>query len=108
MYKTIVKAKIRGVFDHINQGDFHTMIDGLADDFVYVFHGRHALGGRRTSRNAMIRWWERIFRLLPGAQFDIQDVLVSGWPWRTRVATRAFISATLPDGTRAVVSMGGI
>lgn len=99
MYKTIVRAKVRRVFDRINQGDYLGMVDGLADDFVYVFHGEHALGGRRISREAMIRWWERTLRLLPGARFDIQDVLVAGGPWRTRVATRAHVSGPLPDGT---------
>ena len=48
MYAMIVRAKVRGVFDRINRGDYQSMVDGLADDFVYVFHGEHALGGRRT------------------------------------------------------------
>lgn len=38
--------------------------------------------------------------LLPGAQFNIRDVLVNGGPWRTRIAVRASISGELPDGTR--------
>ena len=100
MYAMIVRAKVRGVFERINQGDYRSMVDGLADDFVYVFHGEHALGGRRTTRDAMIRWWERTLRLLPGARFDVQDVLVNGGPWRTRVATRARVSGRLPDGSR--------
>ena len=52
------------------------MIDGLAPEFEYRFHGDHALGGRRTSRASMIRWWERATTLLPGARFDLQDILV--------------------------------
>lgn len=100
MYRMIVRGRVRRVFDRINAGDYLPMVDGLADDFVYVFHGRHALGGRRVSREAMLRWWERTLRLLPGARFDIQDVLVAGGPWRTRVATRAFVSGDLPDGSR--------
>lgn len=100
MYATIVRRKVRGIFDRINQGDYLPMVDGLADEFVYVFHGEHALGGRRTTREAMIRWWERTLRLLPGAQFDLRDVLVRGGPWQTRVATRALVSGALPDGSR--------
>ncbi|MFT4259150.1 nuclear transport factor 2 family protein [Microbacterium sp.] len=99
MYKTIVRSQVRRVFDRINHGDYLAMVDGLADEFVYVFHGDHALGGRRTSREAMIRWWERTLRLLPGARFEVEDVLVVGGPWRTRVATRAQVSGTLPDGS---------
>jgi len=99
MYQAIVKAKVRRVFDRINQGDYRPMVDGLAEDFVYVFHGEHALGGRRTTREAMVHWWERTLRLLPGARFDIDDILVAGFPWRTRVATRARVTGNLPDGT---------
>lgn len=100
MYKRIVRAKVRGVFERINAGDYMAMVDGLAPSFEYRFHGDHALGGRRTTRESMIRWWERVMDLLPGAQFNIRDVLVNGGPWRTRIAVRASISGELPDGTR--------
>lgn len=100
MYKTIVRAKVRSTFARINAGDYLTMVDGLAPSFEYRFHGRHALGGRRTSRDSMIRWWERTLRLLPGARFDIQDIVVGGGPWRTRVAVRALVTGTLPGGAR--------
>lgn len=100
MYKRIVRAKVRTVFERINAGDHMAMVDGLARSFEYRFHGDHALGGRRTTRESMIRWWERVLDLLPGAQFSIRDVLVNGGPWRTRIAVRAVISGDLPDGTR--------
>ncbi|MFT4306177.1 MAG: nuclear transport factor 2 family protein [Microbacterium sp.] len=100
MYQSIVRAKVRSTFDHINAGDYMAMVDGLAPQFEYRFHGDHALGGRRTSREAMIRWWQRTLRLLPGARFDIQDVLVSGAPWRTRVAVRSLVSGDLPGSGR--------
>lgn len=100
MYKTIVRSKIRSTFERINAGDFMTMVDGLAPDFEYRFHGDHALGGRRTSKDAMVRWWKRTLRLLPGARFEIQDILVNGGPWRTRVAVRSLVAGALPDGTR--------
>lgn len=68
MYHAIVRARVRGVFEQINAGNPREMVDGLADEFVYLFHGEHALGGRRTTRAAMVRWWERTLRLLPGAR----------------------------------------
>lgn len=100
MYHRIVRAQLRSTYDKINDGDYLTMVDGLAPAFDYHFHGQHALGGRRTTRAAMIRWWQRIVQLLPGARFDVQDILVNGGPWRTRIAVRSLVSATLPDGTR--------
>lgn len=100
MYRSIVRAKVRSTFDRINAGDYMAMVDGLAPDFEYRFHGEHALGGRRTSRDAMIGWWQRTLRLLPGTRFDIQDVLIGGGPWRTRVAVRSLVSGDLPGGGR--------
>lgn len=100
MYKRIVRGKVRAVFERINAGDYMTMVDGLAPSFEYRFHGEHALGGRRTTRESTIRWWQRVLDLLPGARFDIQDVLVNGGPWRTRIAVRASIAGDLPGGVR--------
>lgn len=100
MYARVVRANVLRTFAAISRGDYMVMVDSLAPQFVYLFHGAHALGGRRTSRAAMIRWWERIVRLLPDLQFTVQEVLVRGWPWRTRVAIRNHISGALPDGTR--------
>ncbi|GAA1151170.1 nuclear transport factor 2 family protein [Nesterenkonia lutea] len=70
----------------------------MGDPFTYHFHGEHALGGRRSSRDAMIRWWQRIVDLLPGARFTIHEVIVRGGPWRTRVAVRSSVRGPLPDG----------
>lgn len=100
MYKRFVRAKVRATFGRINTGDYMSMVDGLASPFEYRFHGHHALGGRRTRRESMICWWERVLDLLPGAQFDVQDILVNGGPRRTRIAVRALVSGELPGGVR--------
>lgn len=100
MYAAIVRRQIRSTFDQINQGNYRPMLDVLADDFEYHFHGDHALGGRRTTHASMILWWERVLRLLPDARFDIQDVVVGGGPWRTRVAVRSIVTGALPGGAR--------
>lgn len=96
----IIRARVRRTFDRINAGDYMAMVHGLAPSFEYIFHGRHALGGRRVTRAAMTAWWERITRLLPGLRFDVQDVVVSGPPWRTRVAVRSIVQGQLPRGER--------
>jgi hypothetical protein len=103
IYSRIVEGKVRSVFDRINAGDHMAMVDGLGEPFTYHFHGEHALGGRRTSRDAMIRWWQRVGDLLPGAQFTIHEVIVRGGPWRTRVAVRSGIRGPLP-GARSTAT----
>lgn len=100
MYKRIVQSKVNEIFEQINQGNYEPMLDGLAADFTYTFHGNHALSGVRTTRESVGAWWERVFRVLPGHQFDVLEVLVDGRPWNTRVATRVRISGDLPGGER--------
>ena len=66
LYARLVDKKVRETFAQINAGNYEPMVAGLATSFEYVFHGNHALGGRRTTVKAMNRWWGRVFRLLPG------------------------------------------
>ncbi|AJW79603.1 nuclear transport factor 2 family protein [Clavibacter michiganensis] len=98
IYSRIVEAKVRSVFDRINAGDHMAMVDGLGDPSSYRFHGDHALGGRRSSRDAMIRWWRRVISVLPGVRFTIHDVIVRGGPGNTRIAVRATVTGPLPNG----------
>ncbi len=98
MYKTIVERRVRSVFDDINAGNYQAMIDGLAPGFEYRFLGDHPLSGRRTSTTTMRAWWQRLFRLLPNASFELHDVIVQGHPLNTRVAVRSTITATLDSG----------
>lgn len=95
----MVARQVRSVFDSINAGDPGPMLDGLARHFRYEFHGDHALGGVRTTRPAMHAWWDRVFRLIPGATFTVHDVLVRGGPRNTRIAVRSTVSGRLPDST---------
>jgi ketosteroid isomerase-like protein len=37
---------------------------------------------------------------LPDTTFDVQDVLVAGWPWNTRVATAVTVDVGVADGSR--------
>lgn len=98
IYSMIVRKKVRSTFDEINVGNYAAMVDGLAPSFEYVFGGEHALGGRRVTTAAMNRWWQRVLSVLPGAQFDVQEVLVNGAPWNTRIAVRSRVSGPLPGG----------
>ena len=100
MYRLIVAARIRGIFEKLSAGDPEAMIRSLAPRFTYRFYGDHALGGERTSASAMRAWWGRVFRLLPGIRCEVRDVLVAGWPWSTRATTDVAVYVALPDGTR--------
>ena len=99
MYHSIVRRTVRATFAEISAGNWQHMVAGLADPFQYTFHGEHALGGVRTRRSSVEAWWERVTGMLPGVQFDVLEVLVKGWPWRTRVAARVRVQGELPDGS---------
>lgn len=45
----------------------------------------------------MQQWFERLYRLFPGAQFHPHTVVVQGPPWRTTVMTHVTIRGTAPD-----------
>lgn len=100
MYHRIVASRVRSTFAAINAGDVEQMISGMAPVFSYRFYGDHALGGERHSPAGLRLWWQRIHRLLPNLVFQVDDVLVAGWPWATRIATRLSVDVELPDGSR--------
>ena len=66
----------------------------------HSFAGSHALGGSRTSREAFRRWLERLDRLFPQLNFDLDDVLVAGPPWNRRIAVSWTDHGRAADGAR--------
>jgi ketosteroid isomerase-like protein len=100
MYHRFVAAQVRKAFAEISKGNWEAMVAGMAPTFTYRFYGDHALSGERHTHEALRRWWERCFRLLPDTQFVVEDVLVAGWPWNTRVATAVTVDVGLADGSR--------
>ncbi|MGW6280258.1 nuclear transport factor 2 family protein [Kribbella sp. NPDC055071] len=100
MYHRIVAAQVRKAFREISAGNWEAMVAGMAPAFTYRFYGDHALSGERHTHDALRRWWERCFRLLPDTRFDVQDIVVNGWPWNTRVATAVTVHVGVVDGSQ--------
>jgi len=99
MYHRIVANKVRSAFKQISDGNWEPMIAGMAPRFSYRFYGEHALSGERHTIDGLRRWWQRSQRLLPNTTFDVEEVIVAGGPWSTRIATRVRVHAPLPDGS---------
>ncbi len=74
------------------------MTRDVADDVHHIFPGDHPLGGERHSRAAVERWFERLYRLYPQLEFDIQRVVAGGWPWDTSIAIEWTDHGTCADG----------
>jgi len=84
VYRRIVAAKVRRAWRHLDQHDYPYVLDQFAPRFEHHFVGDHAMGGTRRSRAAMEAWFQRVFRLFPAIRFSLDDVVVRGWPWKTR------------------------
>jgi ketosteroid isomerase-like protein len=74
------------MFDLLSRGEWSTIGAQLTEDVHHVFPGDHPLGGERHTRDAVLAWFERLGRLYPGHDFEVQRVVSKGWPWSTWVA----------------------
>jgi ketosteroid isomerase-like protein len=89
MYRALVKRRIRAVFlGELSRGDYLAVVKRTAPGVVQTFPGHGALAGTRRSRDALRAWFERLFRLFPVLRFEVDDIAVAGWPWRTVVTVR--------------------
>jgi ketosteroid isomerase-like protein len=89
VYRAFVRRRIRGVFlEQLSRGDYEAVVANTAREVEHTFPGEGALAGTRRSRESLREWFERLFRLFPVLRFEVEEVLVAGWPWRTTVAVR--------------------
>ena len=105
MYRALVERRVRGVFRHLSEGDYRAVLDSVAPDVHHVFSGDHPLGGERHSREAMERWFERVYRLFPRLDFEVKRVVASGWPWSTAVAVE-WVDRTTPRAGESYANEG--
>jgi ketosteroid isomerase-like protein len=94
MYRLIVAAKIRATWREMARHNYDAVVRQFAPTFEYRFVGDHALGGVRRTRESQAAWFERVFRVFPTIEFTVTDVVVSGWPWRTRAV--ALLDVRIP------------
>jgi ketosteroid isomerase-like protein len=99
MYRWIVERIVRATWRKVDGGDVGAATRMAAPDIRFRFVGDTALGADLRGAAAFEEWFRRATERLPGLRFAVRDVVVSGWPWATRVAVRLDISAPLPDGT---------
>lgn len=98
MYHAVVRRQLRGVFTSLNKGEYAPTVNAMAERFEHRFAGDHPLGGVRHTRDGLTRWFERLFRLTQHLDFDIQHIVVAGWPWDTTGTIEWTDNAQLADG----------
>jgi ketosteroid isomerase-like protein len=81
MYRSLVRRRVETVFASLSEGDYASVLPGLHPKVHHRFAGDHPLGGERHTRDAVERWFQRLFRLF-SLDFDVERIVVSGPPWR--------------------------
>lgn len=109
MYKAIVRAMIRRNIDALNDGNAGPTLAMFAEDARLSFPGFNSWSSQfRPAQKARVvfdthRGREEIGAFLAryvdqGIQMSVEDILVNGPPWNTRVAVRCHVWALDPDG----------
>jgi ketosteroid isomerase-like protein len=98
MYHFIVAQKVRQGFSEMSKGNYQAVVSQFAPEVAFAFSGDHAIGGECHTLAQVKQWFERLYRIFPGIQFEVRSVSVSGWPWDTTATTQFTVRATLRDG----------
>jgi ketosteroid isomerase-like protein len=104
LYHAAVRRLLRQVFAQLNRGEWRDVLKRAAEDVHHVFAGDNAIGGERHSREAMGRWFERVYRLVP-VDIEVRNVASSGWPWNT-IASVEWIDQVRPAAGEPYVQHG--
>jgi ketosteroid isomerase-like protein len=98
-YHYVVTRLVRRTWDRVNGGDLNAPWRMAAPDVRFAIVGDTAIGGSWNGRDALRDWLRSFADRFTRLTFHVEDVAVSGWPWRTRVAVRMMVDGTLRDGT---------
>lgn len=109
MYKATVRALVRKGLGRLNDGDPSFLLQLASPDARIAFPGSNSWAAMyRPVRKGHAAEWTHVgieecrgFAdrfASTGLQFEVEDILVNGPPWRTRVAVRAVDHLAGPDG----------
>jgi ketosteroid isomerase-like protein len=97
-YHAVVRANVKRTFAEISRGRGANAAAKFAENATFQFSGSHAMGGELHGREAVAQWFARVSRLFPDLRVTPLQIVVNGPPWRTTVATRFRVTASLPGG----------
>lgn len=99
MYKASIRALLRHSIKKLNSGDYSLMLKMASPDFELAFPGENSWAtmfrpqqpgrGRHVTHRGIDEATAFADRFVDeGIQFQIEDILVNGPPWNTRIALR--------------------
>jgi ketosteroid isomerase-like protein len=109
MYKASIRALMRHSIEKLNQGDYSMLLRMAEPELALVFPGDNSWATmfrpHQRGRTAHIThqgieeavaFADRF--VAQGIQFEIEDILVNGPPWNTRIALRVRVFVPGADG----------
>jgi ketosteroid isomerase-like protein len=106
MYHLLVAHRVRLMWKAANAADLDTVLADFAPTFEYTsLAGDTPLSAECTTLDELTEHFVTAALTFPGTVFDVDSVLVNGWPWFTRVVAVVDVTAPLPDGSRYVNQM---
>jgi ketosteroid isomerase-like protein len=73
------------------------MLSSYSRNAVLVFPGDNSWSGEYRGRDRIEEFFRRL--VLAGIQFEVQEVVVSGWPWNAKIWVRLTDKVTVADGS---------
>jgi ketosteroid isomerase-like protein len=79
----------------LERGDIDALLTQFHEQCTLTFVGDTPLGAQLSTRPEVRRWFERFLRMLPEPRFEIQRLVVSGMPWKLRLASHVVIRSRI-------------
>jgi hypothetical protein len=87
IYRWFVRKRALLLWERLSDERFDEI--PIANDVHFIYLGDHPLATELHGADAMRDWLRNeLFRRLPGLSFEVEEMLVEGGPWSTRMATR--------------------
>jgi ketosteroid isomerase-like protein len=96
MFGWLTSVLLRRSIRRLNEGDIAPSVSRYADDAVLVFPGESSWAGEYRGKEAIEGFYQRIAAV--PLHFDIEDIVVHGWPWSSTVCVRCTDHARDPEG----------
>jgi ketosteroid isomerase-like protein len=106
LYGGVLRYVLRGALRRLKTGDPGPVLRLLASDVRFRFPGRSSWAADARGRDEVDRWLRRFVDV--GMRLDVDDILVAGPPWATRVCVRFTDYYTDEHGKLAYLNQGVI
>lgn len=94
MFRALIEDKLRAAFA-LPAWEVDRITKSFGARHLHKVNGTHALSGLRSNRGETRAWYARAARLMPDMTFDVEEVRVSGWPWKSEAVVHWRSKATV-------------